>query len=84
MLTTNVNRKDTVLHTIMLAHNISEQLFFISYDDQLLVEYNVKCREDQLAFFNITTMDLEGRTCIDEDGNEKFIKQIVSISVLII
>ena len=44
----------------------------------------MKCREDQLAFFNITTMDLEGRTCIDEDGNEKFIKQIVSISVLII
>ena len=83
MLTTNVNRKDTVLHTIMLAH-ISEQLFFISYDDQLLVEYKVQCRANQLAFFNITTMDLEGRTCIDEDGNPKFIKQIVSITVLII
>ena len=37
----------------------------------------MKCGGDQLAFFNITTMELEGKeTCIDEDGNEKFNKQI--------
>ena len=32
----------------------------------------MKCREDQLAFFNVTDLDLEGPdTCVDEDGNPK-------------
>ena len=37
----------------------------------------MNCGVNRLAFFNITTMELEGKeTCIDEDGNEKFNKQI--------
>ena len=42
-----------------------------SYDDQLLVDYRVKCREGDLAFFNVTTLDLQGRDCIDEDKRQK-------------
>ena len=42
-----------------------------SYDDQLLVDFRVKCREGDLAFFNVTTLDLQGRDCIDEDERQK-------------
>ena len=45
----------------------------------------MKCRADLLAFFSITTMDLEGKeTCIDEDGNEKFNKQISCVNNLVL
>ena len=43
-----------------------------SYDDQLLVEYRVKCNEGDAAFVNVTYMDIEGpETCHDPMGNPK-------------
>ena len=43
-----------------------------SYDDQLLVDYRVKCKEGDLAFLIMTYMDIEGReTCRDSMGNPK-------------
>jgi hypothetical protein len=42
------------------------------YDNQLLVQYNIDCGEGTLAFFNITTMDLQGEDdCGDDDGNKR-------------
>lgn len=42
------------------------------YDNQLLVEYNVECKPDQLAFFNVTFLDIEGEeNCRDDKGNQK-------------
>ena len=42
-----------------------------SYDDQLLVDYRVKCGENKLAFFNVTSLDIEGPNCIDEHERAK-------------
>ena len=51
------------------------------YDDQLLVEYRVKCKEGDLTFFNVTTLDLEGPdTCRDPMGNPKLIYIILYIA----
>jgi hypothetical protein len=41
------------------------------YDNQLLVQYNIQCREGQLAFFNLSSLDLQGdNECLD-DGKPK-------------
>ena len=41
-----------------------------SYDDQLRIEYIVGCDEEEMAFFNVTTLDLQGaEDCEDENGN---------------
>ena len=42
---------------------------FSSYDNQLLAEYRVQCSPGQLAFINITYMDIEEANCIDPNGN---------------
>ena len=33
--------------------------FFSSYTNQLLVNYSIECGENELAFYNITTIDLQ-------------------------
>ena len=41
-----------------------------SYDNQLRTEYLVECEEEGTAFFNVTTLDLQGaEDCEDENGN---------------
>lgn len=47
------------------------KLLYYSYDDQLLVEYIVRCAEGQLAYFNITDLDMEGRVC-EDNGHKKY------------
>ena len=44
---------------------------FSSYDNQLLAEYKVQCSPGQLAFINITVMDIEEANCIDLEGNSR-------------
>ena len=38
------------------------------YDDQLRVEYIVRCDEEELAYFDVTDTDIQGRDCPDQDG----------------
>ena len=33
------------------------------YGNQQYVDYNIQCGEGKLAYFNITAINLEGRTC---------------------
>jgi hypothetical protein len=39
------------------------------YDNRLLVEYNIKCKEDQVAGYIIIDLDIQGRDCDVEDGS---------------
>ena len=40
------------------------------YDNQIRTEYLVQCTSDELAFFNVTTLNMQGsEDCQDEDGN---------------
>ena len=41
------------------------------YDDQVLVEYNVQCKDDQLASYMITDLDIQGRDC--DVGNGTYV-----------
>ena len=53
-----------------------------SYDNQLLMEYNVQCESGQLAFFNVTDIEIEGdQNCRDEDGNPRYVLHITGASV---
>ena len=46
---------------------------FYRYDNQLLVEYRVRCAENQLAYFNITALNMQGiDDCKDDDGNKRY------------
>ena len=40
-------------------------------NDQVLVEYNVQCKDDQLASYMITDLDIQGRDC--EVGNGTYV-----------
>jgi hypothetical protein len=43
-----------------------------SYDDQLLVQFNIDCGKDNLAFFDITSLNIQGaEDCEDRDGNKR-------------
>ena len=56
------------------------------YDDQLLLDFQVKCKEGDLAFFRLTSLDLEGPdTCRDPMGNPKSVCNniIIATSILI-
>ena len=58
----------------LLTMSIYTQFSYLlcSYDNQLLVQYNIDCGEGTLAFFNITTMDLQGdEDCSDDKGNKR-------------
>ena len=40
------------------------------YDNQLRVEYRVQCEPDELAFFNMTYLNIQGQEdCKDEHEN---------------
>ena len=41
------------------------------YENNLLVEYNIQCKEDQLMFINVTHLDIQGRDCDDGEGNKR-------------
>ena len=44
-----------------------------SYDDQLLVQFNIDCGKDNLAFFDITSLNIQGaEDCEDRDGNKRY------------
>ena len=38
------------------------------YENELLVQYNIQCAEDQLATYVITDLDIQGRDCVAPDG----------------
>ena len=68
------------MHDGSYLHNIIHYTisFISSYDNQLLVEYNVECKPDQLAFFNVTFLDIEGEeNCRDDKGNQKYVSLMV-------
>ena len=41
------------------------------YGDSQYVIYNVACGEGRLAFFNVTKIDMETRTCMDPSRNNE-------------
>ena len=41
------------------------------YDNQLLVQYNIKCDEGRLALYEVTEIDLQGRDCLD-NGKQRY------------
>ena len=45
---------------------------FNSYDDQLLAEYNIDCGNETLAYFSITSLDIQGKDCEDSNGNKRY------------
>ena len=52
-----------------------------SYEDQLLVQFNVDCGEGTLAFFNITNLNLQTQDdCEDQDGNKRY----MAINVIVL
>lgn len=54
-----------------------------SYDNQLLMEYKVKCGDNELAFFNVTDIDIEGNeTCNDREGHPRYLHMYVNTCTL--
>ena len=43
----------------------------LRYENEIVVEYNVQCKEDQLAGYIITDLDIQGRDC--DAGNGDFV-----------
>ena len=41
------------------------------YENNLLVEYNIQCKEDQWMFINVTHLDIQGKDCDDGKGNKR-------------
>ena len=53
-------------------------MFVYRYEKELRVEYLVQCEEDELAFYNITSLDTQSKEdCQSNDGNYRYI--IISI-----
>lgn len=45
---------------------------YCSYDNQLRIEYQVQCKSDELALFNMTDLDIQGpEDCQDDMGNNR-------------
>ena len=45
---------------------------YCSYDNQLRIEYQVQCKSDELALFNMTDLDIQGpEDCEDHMGNNR-------------
>ena len=45
---------------------------FYRYKNELRVEYKVQCQPDELAFFNITYLNIQGpEDCQDDDGFDR-------------
>ena len=41
----------------------------------MFVNYNIKCEDGQIAFLNITNLDLEKKNCMDPNlGEERFVR----------
>ena len=41
----------------------------------MFVQYNIKCGEDEIAYLNITNLDLEEKNCMDPNlGEERFVR----------
>ena len=55
---------------------------FCSYDNQLLAEYKVQCSPGELAFINITDMDIEEGNCIDDQGISRQVYFLCFVSSL--
>ena len=43
----------------------------------MLMEYQIKCKEGELAFFNLTDMDLQGKDCFDDMKNPKYVRMYI-------
>ena len=43
------------------------------YNNNLLVEYNIQCKEDQLTFINITHLDIQGEDCKNGNGMKVYV-----------
>lgn len=72
----NVRPREQVIVDITSFGNNSEVKYIYSpgfliqemYDDQLRVEYRIQCAADELAYFNVTENDIQGKTCADQAG----------------
>ena len=41
----------------------------------MFVQYNIKCGEDEIAYLNITNLDLEEKNCMNPNlGEERFVR----------
>ena len=47
-----------------------------SYANQMLVIYNIQCKDDERIFFNITHQDIEPKNCTGAGG------ELVYVSIL--
>ena len=46
-------------------------IFSSRYGDQQYVEFNIQCGEGRLAFFNITDIDMQPKTCPNPNLNDE-------------
>ena len=61
----------TTWHISMFV-NAGILMYFCRYDYRLLVQYNIQCEDDQLAFFSVTDLDIQGaEECVDPMGHLK-------------
>ena len=55
-----------LIHLLLLCCVV----LFHRYDNQLRTEYRIQCQEGELAFFNVTELELQGeQDCQDDEGN---------------
>ena len=49
----------------------------------MFVQYNIKCGEGEIAFLNITNLDLEEKNCMDPNlGEERFVRVVCACMLL--
>lgn len=47
---------------------VSSVFFIVSYINQMIAEYNVKCEEGTTAYIQFDALDLEPNNCYDGSG----------------
>ena len=49
----------------------------------MFVRYNIKCGKDEIAFLNITNLNLEEKNCMDPNlGEERFVRVVCACMLL--
>jgi hypothetical protein len=74
-----VKRKNQEIRDITTVGTVNTKVIYSPgfilekmYDNQLLGQYNIKCDEGRLAFFNVTDINLQGREdCLDTNKKQK-------------
>ena len=71
------------MYILTLHGGLTSNFSFGRYDNKLRVEYKIRCQQNEVAYYNMTYLDIQGRDCEDSDGRMVYVLVKLFITVLI-